>query len=100
MAAKIGRTERYIYERLEAKGALMFMLVDPVDYKTPEIAIKTAKEASEGGADLILVGGSIGAQGELLDYVTKGIKEATNSPVVLFPGNIATLTKHADAVYF
>ena len=100
MKTKAGRVERYIYERLEEKGALMFMLVDPVDYKTPEAAIKTAKDASEGGADLILVGGSIGAQGELLDTVTKGIKDVVSSPVVLFPGNIATLTKYADAMYF
>ncbi len=100
MANKAGKTERYIYERLEDRGALMFMLIDPVDYKTPDAAIKTAKEAQEGGADLILVGGSIGAQGELLDYVTKGIKDAVSSPVVLFPGNIATLTRYADAVYF
>ncbi|MDE1860357.1 MAG: geranylgeranylglyceryl/heptaprenylglyceryl phosphate synthase [Candidatus Micrarchaeota archaeon] len=97
---KPGKVERYIYERLEQKGALMFMLVDPVDYKTPDMAVKTAAEAHAGGADLILVGGSIGAQGELLDYVTKGIKEAIGAPVVLFPGNIATLTRHADAVYF
>ncbi len=100
MQMKVGKTEKYIYERLEDKGALMFMLVDPVDYKTPEMAIKTAREAAEGGADLILVGGSIGAQGELLDYVTKGIKDSVSSPVVLFPGNIATLTKYADALYF
>lgn len=100
MPIKIGKTEKYIYERLEEKGALMFMLVDPVDYKTPDIAIETAKEADKGGADLILVGGSIGAQGELLDYVTKSIKKSVSVPVVLFPGNIATLTKYADAVYF
>ncbi len=100
MVFKIGKTEKYIYERLDEKGALMFMLVDPVDYKTPELAIKTAKEAEAGGADMILVGGSIGAQGELLDYVASGIKDAVSSPVVLFPGNIASLTKHADAVYF
>ena len=100
MKTKAGRVERYIYERLEEKGALMFMLVDPVDYKTPEAAIKTAKDASEGVADLILVGGSIGAQGELLDYVTRGVREASSVPVVLFPGNIATLTRYADAVYF
>lgn len=100
MQMKIGKTEKYIYERLAEKGALMFMLIDPVDYKTPQAAIKTAKEADKGGADLILVGGSIGAQGELLDYVIKGIKEEVSSPVVLFPGNIATLTRYADAVYF
>ncbi len=100
MALKIGKTERYIYESLEKKGALMFTLIDPVDYKTPEIAIKTAAEADRGGSDLILIGGSTGAQGELLDRVAKGIKDAVSSPVVLFPGNIATLTKYADAMYF
>ena len=98
MNTKFGKTEKYIYERLEEKGALMFMLIDPVDYRTPELAIKTAKQAEEGGADLILVGGSIGAQGELLDYVMKGVKESVSSPVVLFPGNIATLSRYADAI--
>ena len=98
---KPGRTEKYIYETLEGKGAMMFMLIDPVDYKSPDHAVKTACDAVDGGADLILIGGSIGAQGELLDYVTKSIKEKVkNIPVVLFPGNIATITKYADSVYF
>ncbi|MDE1851641.1 MAG: geranylgeranylglyceryl/heptaprenylglyceryl phosphate synthase [Candidatus Micrarchaeota archaeon] len=97
---RIGKVERYIYERLEKKGALMFSLIDPVDYKSTEDAIRTAVGADEGGADLILMGGSIGAQGELLDYVTKEVKKKVSVPVVLFPGNIATLTKYADAVYF
>ncbi len=98
---KPGKTEKYIYETLEKKGAMLFMLIDPVDYKTPDHAVKTAIDAVEGGADLILIGGSIGAQGELLDYVSKGIKDRVkNIPVVLFPGNIATLTRYADAVYF
>ncbi len=100
MNKNIGKVEKYIYERLDEKGALMFMLVDPVDYSSPDKAVSTAKAAAEGGADLILMGGSIGAQGELLDSVTKRVKENVDVPVVLFPGNIATLTKHADAVYF
>ena len=55
----------------------------------------------KSGADVILIGGSMGAQGELLDYVTKGIKDKVSDvPVVLFPGNIATITKYADAIYF
>ncbi|MGC8710641.1 MAG: geranylgeranylglyceryl/heptaprenylglyceryl phosphate synthase [Candidatus Micrarchaeia archaeon] len=97
---KIGKTEKYIYERLEEKGAMMFMLVDPVDYKTPDEAIKTAVASIEGGADMVLLGGSIGAQGELLDYVSKGIKDKTDAPLILFPGNIATITRYADAIYF
>ncbi|VVB76959.1 Geranylgeranylglyceryl phosphate synthase [uncultured archaeon] len=101
MNVKIGKTERYIHERLEEKGALFFMDLDPVDYATPDEAIKVGVESAENGADVVLIGGSTGAQGDLLDYVTKGIKDKVhNVPVVLFPGNIATLTRHADAVYF
>ncbi len=98
---KFGKVEKYIYDTLESKGAMLSMLIDPVDYKTPDAAIKTAAASINAGADMLLVGGSIGAQGELLDYVCKGVKEkAGNVPIVLFPGNIATLTKYADAVYF
>lgn len=101
MTVRIGKVEKYINDTLAKKGAMLFMLIDPVDYKTPEDAIKTGADSADGGADLVLIGGSIGAQGELLDTVTKGIKDRVkNVPVVLFPGNIATLTPYADAVYF
>jgi len=98
---KIGKVETYINKRLAEKGSLLFMLIDPVDYKSPAAATNAGIQSVEAGADLILIGGSIGAQGELLDEVSKGIKDKSNGiPVVLFPGNIATLTKYADAVYF
>lgn len=100
MAIKIGKTERYINERIADNGAMLFMVVDPVDYPTVDDAVKHAKDSAQGGADLILVGGSVGAQGELLDKVTKNIKDSIDIPVVLFPGNIATITKYADALYF
>jgi phosphoglycerol geranylgeranyltransferase len=100
MAIKMGKVEKYINDTLASKGAMLFMLIDPVDYKTPQDAIDTGVESAEGGADVVLIGGSIGAQGELLERVTKGIKEKSNVPVVLFPGNLATVTKYADAFYF
>ena len=100
MSFKIGKVEKYIYEKLDEKGALLFMLVDPVDYKTEADAIATGKGAAEGGADVILIGGSTGAQGELLERVTKGIKDQIEVPIILFPGNLATITKYADAFYF
>jgi phosphoglycerol geranylgeranyltransferase len=102
MTIKIGKTEKYINDSIEKKGAMLFMLIDPVDYKSAEDAIRTGVESIEGGADMLLIGGSIGAQGEILEQVTKEIKERTRGvvPVALFPGNIATLTKYADAVYF
>ncbi len=97
---KIGKVELYINEMLESKGALLFSLIDPVDFKSEELAIKTAKQLAQGGADIILLGGSTGAQGEMLDHVAKSIKESIDIPLVVFPGNIATITRHADAIYF
>jgi phosphoglycerol geranylgeranyltransferase len=95
-----GKTEKYILGELESKKGLLFALIDPLDYPSPEQAVKTARNADEGGADLILIGGSTGVQGDPLDQVAKAIKENVSKPVVLFPGNIGTLTKYADAVYF
>lgn len=97
---KIGKVELYIHEMLETKGAMLFSLIDPVDFKNEELVIKTAKELAKGGADIILLGGSTGAQGELLDHVAKAMKDSIDIPLVLFPGNIATITKYADAIYF
>lgn len=96
----MGKVENYIKDGIARKGGLLFALIDPVDYKSPTEAIAAGKSSSEAGADIILIGGSMGAQGELLDTVTKGIKDKSNVPVVLFPGNISTVTKYADAVYF
>ncbi|MCS7109472.1 MAG: geranylgeranylglyceryl/heptaprenylglyceryl phosphate synthase [Candidatus Micrarchaeota archaeon] len=93
------KIEKYIKDRLK-KEKLLFALIDPLDYKDNDHAIRTAVAAAEGGAAVILVGGSIGVQGEMLDNIVKEIKSKVKVPVVLFPGNIATLTKYADAVYF
>lgn len=97
---KLGKVEKYINEKITSDGAILSVIIDPVDYATPQAAIKTGIAAYKTGCDIIAVGGSIGAQGELLDGVTKRIKEASNVPVVLFPGNIATISRYADAIYF
>ena len=88
-----------IQKRLSEKGALLFMQLDPPNY-TPELAGKIAKVATENGLDAFAVGGSVGAQGEILDLTIKAIRANSNLPIILFPGNIATLSKHADAIYF
>lgn len=96
----MGKVEEYIKDGISRKGGLLFALIDPVDYKSAQGAISAGCQSAEGGADVILIGGSMGAQGELLDSVAKGIKDKANVPIVLFPGNISTITKFADAVYF
>ena len=94
------KVENYINKKIEEDGAILSIIIDPMDYPLPQKAIDTAVMAHDAGADIIAVGGSIGAQGKLLDSVTKSIKEKVDVPVVLFPGNIATITPFADAIYF
>ncbi|BCS91127.1 MAG: geranylgeranylglyceryl phosphate synthase [Candidatus Micrarchaeota archaeon] len=97
----IGKVERYILELLEEKKKLLFTVIDPLDYKDVDSAVKTAYNAYRGGADAILIGGSIGVHGEVLDNTAEQIKEKIDdTPLIIFPGNISTLTRHADAVYF
>ncbi len=96
----VGKIETRILDELEKKKGMMFALIDPLDYPDPFDAIRTARNADEAEADMILIGGSTGVQGEALDSVAKEIKNAVSRPVILFPGNIGTLTQYADAVYF
>ncbi len=96
----MGKTEKYINDGIARRGGLLFALIDPVDYQGPREAIAAGAQSSEAGADIVLIGGSMGAQGELLDSVAKGIRDKSSVPVVLFPGNIATVTRYADAIYF
>ncbi|MDE1865238.1 MAG: geranylgeranylglyceryl/heptaprenylglyceryl phosphate synthase [Candidatus Micrarchaeota archaeon] len=96
----MGKVELYINETLERKGAMLFSLIDPMDYKSEDHAVKTATETVRGGADLVLLGGSIGVQGGILDRVAKAIKDEIDVPLVIFPGNIGTISTNVDAIYF
>src|SRR5258708_97260 len=96
----MGKTEQYLLDALESRGALLAALIDPLDHPSPEAAIKAAHAAANAGADYILVGGSMGVQGEMLDSLCKQIKSGLSIPLVLFPGNISTTSRQADAVYF
>jgi phosphoglycerol geranylgeranyltransferase len=96
---KLGKVEAYIHETIEKDGVVFFGLVDPLDNKGKD-PVKFAKAFDEAGADIILIGGSIGAEGDVLNDVVKNIKESVSKPVMLFPGNIGGLSKHADALYF
>jgi len=93
---KIGKVEAYIHDIIEKDGVVFFGLIDPLEKKPLEYA----KAFDEAEADVILIGGSIGAEGELLNDVVKRIKESVSKPVMLFPGNIGGVSKYADALYF
>jgi phosphoglycerol geranylgeranyltransferase len=94
-----GKTYEYILKEIEEKKGLVFLVIDPPD-QTPEEAGVIAKLAEKAGISAFAVGGSIGAQGSTLDKTIKEIKRNSSLPVILFPGNIATLSPKADAAYF
>ncbi|MBN2518697.1 MAG: geranylgeranylglyceryl/heptaprenylglyceryl phosphate synthase [Candidatus Altiarchaeota archaeon] len=96
----IGRVEKYLHEKRAQDGALFFAIIDPLDYSDLDSAVKAAREAYEAGSDMIVVGGSTGVQGQTLDVTVSEIKKSIDVPLTLFPGNIATVTKMADAIYF
>ncbi len=98
---KIGKTEKHINEIIESNSGVFMGLIDPDPIKhTPKSALKLAKNLDEGGADIIMLGGSIGVQGQFLDNIAKLIKENTDIPLHIFPGNIGTVTRYADSIYF
>ncbi|MDW8036245.1 MAG: geranylgeranylglyceryl/heptaprenylglyceryl phosphate synthase, partial [Candidatus Korarchaeum sp.] len=81
-----------------AKRSLLAVLLDPAKINSEE-ASEFARAAAEGGADLIFVGGSIGAGMGLNEVVTR-VKEESKLPVILFPGNVDGVSPKADAILF
>ncbi len=74
-------------------------LIDP-DKQPPERALELAKLMEEGGADVIMIGGSIGAQGPVVEETAKLIKQHVRIPLHIFPGNVGNVTTQADSLYF
>jgi phosphoglycerol geranylgeranyltransferase len=99
MRFKIGRVEERLIQTIEANGSAHLTLIDP-DSQCPSDAARMAEEAALGGTDALMVGGSVGASGSILEETVRQIKERTQQPVILFPSSVAGLCCNADAVFF
>jgi putative glycerol-1-phosphate prenyltransferase len=75
------------------------VLIDPDSISDEAMLVNTCKMSTAAGADLILVGGSLITNG-FFERCIRIIKDHTNIPVVLFPGNIMQIDEHADAILF
>ena len=71
---KIGKTERYLLEKLERGEKIHLLLLDPEEVPT-EDAGRIARESEEAGSDGIMVGGSTFFSQSVLDEFVKVIKE-------------------------
>ncbi|VVB59304.1 Geranylgeranylglyceryl phosphate synthase [uncultured archaeon] len=93
-----GNVEKYIRDiRAQGKGVFMGLL-DPGKY-APEKTVELAQMLHKGGADIIMLGGSMGTEA-LINICGKAIKETCPVPLHLFTGNASALTKYADSIYF
>lgn len=52
------------------------------------------------GTDLIFVGGSSNIDSEFVDEFILTIKNVTDIPVIIFPGGLSSISRHADAILF
>lgn len=74
-------------------------LIDPDNFAA-KAAGRVAKTSQRLGFDCILVGGSTLGDQAHLDDVVHTIKRNVTCPVILFPGNITGISRHADAILF
>jgi len=74
------------------------ILIDP-DKSTNTDIEKTAIQAVNSGVDYFFVGGSLLVNNEL-DNCVKTLKNNSNIPVILFPGDTMQISWEADAILF
>jgi len=83
----------------KARGQkLLATLIDP-DKVTDASLAHTVNLCLKAQVDLFLVGGSL-LTADALERTVQAIKAQTDIPVVLFPGSIHQITRHADALLF
>lgn len=99
MRFSIGRVEEMLVQAVLANGAAHLTLIDP-DSQSPSEAGRIAEAAVAGGTDAVMVGGSVGACGSVLEETVRQIKARIELPVILFPSSAAGLCQNADAVFF
>lgn len=86
----------HIVQAKQQGKKLFALLIDPDHHRAEEI-IPAIDRAVESGVDLFFVGGSLLVNDSLAQCV-KLVKQRTNKPVVLFPGDQLQVDAQADAL--
>ncbi len=73
------------------------VLIDPDSIESESHLVNICQRSNDASIDFILVGGSLITNG-FFDKCIQIIKQHTQIPVVLFPGNIMQVSKDADAI--
>ena len=83
---------------IDEKGAVYVVLIDP-DRKNEDFLESRVETANKSSVDALFVGGSLMMDGKCNERVRR-IKEASNVPVIFFPGGVGQLNSHYDAMLF
>ena len=87
----------YFHKVLDKHRAGYLVLIDPERCEVAKCA-KLAREIQLAGADAILLGGSFLTND--LHPIAEALKQETDLPIVLFPGDSMHLTPYADAILY
>jgi len=91
--------EKYLLRKIKAEGTIHMTLIDPENV-TPAQASRIAERARASETSAIMVGGSTSNSVLHLDAVVKAVKRTVDTPIILFPGDITGISRHADAIWF
>ncbi len=95
----MGRIREYILREIEKHGTIHMTLLDP-DKTDIETFVRLGVQAEEAGSSAIMVGGSLGVNERILDNYIEYLKERVSIPIILFPGNLSSISQKADALWF
>ena len=95
----VGVVERYLLDRIKSEGSIHITLIDP-EKVTPAQASSMAQKATVSGTSAIMIGGSTFVSTKHLDAVVRTVKRVVKIPVILFPNNVTSISRYADAIWF
>jgi putative glycerol-1-phosphate prenyltransferase len=87
-----------LLEIVKNRGAGFLVLLDPDRLQTQHLA-RLAEQCADSDVDALLVGSSLMLSTRFDKTVAK-IKERVSLPVIIFPGNMAQISSHADAILY
>src|SRR5256885_6034349 len=93
-----GAIERRLTSRKRGHAGLA-ALIDPDNFDKRR-AVLVAEITEKLGFECIFVGGSTLGDQAHLDEVVLAMKHHVTCPVILFPGNVTGISRHADAILF
>ena len=75
-------------------------MIDPDNFSVDAATSLVAGTAEKLGFSCIFIGGSTLGDQSHLDEIVLAVKQHVTSPVILFPGNVTGISRHADAILF